>query len=99
VNPGVGSQNETGGYRVFDTIGAVIENNMVSNTTPQQGVVYGIHVLFSRGTVVSGNRVANMNVGILNREGGAIFVDNSVYGATQVIWSGGTLVGTTNVAF
>jgi hypothetical protein len=103
VESGVGALYEVVGIRT-DGSGVAVERNVVSNT------VVGVHN--SRGILVNGaatarnsvvgNRIVNMKIGIMNgfgSAGPAIFMDNTVGGATIAPFSFGVLAGSTNFSY
>jgi hypothetical protein len=99
-NPG-----QVNGIRAADSPGAIVERNVVSNTVlPSSSGATGIHLSRSSSsttpmrTIVAGNRVVNMQIGINNFADASLFVDNAVGGATTP-FSGGTMAGTTNYSF
>jgi len=99
VESGVGATNEVVGIRIGGS-GVAVERNVVSNAE------IGAHN--SRGILVSGgatgrnsvvdNRVVNMKIGIWSSSGSAVFMDNTVGGATTPFF-GGVMAGTTNTSF
>jgi hypothetical protein len=103
IESGVGAVNEVVGIRT-DGSGVAVERNVVSNAEVGTHNSRGILVNggpTARNSVV-GNRVVNMKIGIMNgfgTAGPAIFMDNTVGGATIAPFSFGTLAGSTNFSY
>jgi hypothetical protein len=85
------------GINVRNSIGAVVERNVVGNSKFGPGSSTGIELRGSGNTAV-GNRVINMRTGIHFVVGGGIYMDNTVGGAITP-FLGGTAAGATNFSF
>jgi len=102
IESGVGATFEVVGIRTNGS-GVAVERNVVSNAEVGSHNSRGILVnggSTSRNSVV-GNRVVNMKIGIMNGfgfAGPAVFMDNTVGGATTP-FTGGVMAGTTNTSF
>jgi len=104
VESGIGvTVNEVVGIRTNGS-GIAVERNVVSNAEIGPHNSRGIIVNGSataRNSVV-GNRIVNMKIGIMNgfgSAGPAVFMDNTVGGATFGAFFGGVMAGTTNTSF
>ena len=101
VETGVGATNEVVGIRVGGS-GIAIERNVVSNAEigphDSRGILVSGTPGMGRNSVVN-NRVVNMKLGIWNSSGIAVFMDNTVGGATAAPFLGGVMAGTTNTSF
>jgi hypothetical protein len=101
METGVGASNEVVGIRVGGS-GVAIERNVVSNAEigphSSRGILVSGTPGMGRNSVVN-NRVVNMKLGIWNSSGSAVFMDNTVGGATIAPFLGGVMAGTTNTSF
>jgi hypothetical protein len=103
VESGIGvTVNEVVGIRTNGS-GIAVERNVVSNaaigTHNSRGIIVN-GVATARNSVV-GNRIVNMKIGIMNgfgTAGPAVFMDNTVGGATTPFFFG-VMAGTTNTSF
>jgi hypothetical protein len=104
VESGIGvTVNEVVGIRTNGS-GIAVERNVVSNVEigphNSRGIIVN-GVATARNSVV-GNRIVNMKIGIMNgfgSAGPAVFMDNTVGGATFGAFFFGVMAGTTNTSF
>jgi hypothetical protein len=104
VESGIGvTVNEVVGIRTNGS-GIAVERNVISNAEigphNSRGIIVN-GVSTARNSVV-GNRIVNMKIGIMNgfgSAGPAVFMDNTVGGATFGAFFGGVMAGTTNTSY
>lgn len=99
IDSGRDATGEVVGIRMGGS-GVAVERNVVSNT--EIGVHSSRGILVSAGATgrnsIVNNRVVNMKIGIFHTGGSAVFMDNTVGGATTP-FLGGVMAGTTNTSF
>lgn len=102
VETGVGATGEVVGIQIHGS-GVTVERNVISNAQVGTHNSRGITIWSSGRNSVVNNRVINMKIGIMNGAcptcgGTAVFMDNTVGGATTP-FVGGVMAGTTNTSF
>ena len=102
VESGIGAVGEVVGIRTNGS-GVAVERNVISNaeigTHHSRGIIV-VGAATARNSVV-GNRIVNMKIGIMNgfgTSGPAVFMDNTVGGATTPFFFG-VMAGSTNTSY
>jgi hypothetical protein len=97
IESGLSATGEVVGIRIGGS-GVAVERNVISNEVIGPHSSRGILISGGGTNSVVGNRVVNMKIGIYNSGGAAVFMDNTVGGATAP-FLGGVMAGTTNTSF